>query len=118
MNRAYPLTERKSTVSLFGVLLVGNLLAWAWALWAFDGDTVLLGTGLLAYSFGLRHAVDADHIVAIDNATRKLMQERVKTASVGFYFSLGHSAVVDGDGLCSACCKHLTEGIRAVALDW
>ena len=55
---------------------------------------VLLGNGLLAYTFGLRHAVDADHIAAIDNVTRKLMQEGKRPIGVGLFFSLGHSAVV------------------------
>ncbi len=50
---------------------------------------LLLGTALLAYSFGLRHAVDA-HIAAIDNVTRKLMQEGKRPVAVGFMFSLGH----------------------------
>ncbi|MSP95136.1 MAG: HoxN/HupN/NixA family nickel/cobalt transporter [Alphaproteobacteria bacterium] len=61
---------------------------------AFHDSPVLLGTALLAYSFGLRHAVDADHIAAIDNVTRKLMQEGQRPASVGLFFSLGHSTVV------------------------
>ena len=52
---------------------------------------MLLGTALLAYSFGLRHAVDADHIAAIDNVTRKLMQEGKRPVSVGLFFALGHS---------------------------
>jgi high-affinity nickel-transport protein len=51
-------------------LLAFNGLAWAWALAAFHDHPVLLGTALLAYTFGLRHAVDADHIAAIDNVTR------------------------------------------------
>ena len=55
---------------------------------------VLLGTALLAYTFGLRHAVDADHIAAIDNVTRKLMQQGQRPVGVGFFFSLGHSAIV------------------------
>jgi high-affinity nickel-transport protein len=55
---------------------------------------VLLGTSFLAYSFGLRHAVDADHIAAIDNVTRKLMQEGKRPVTVGFMFSLGHSTIV------------------------
>ena len=55
---------------------------------------MLLGTAVLAYGFGLRHAVDADHIAAIDNVTRKLMQEGKRPVSVGFFFALGHSAVV------------------------
>ncbi|MGH9585850.1 MAG: HoxN/HupN/NixA family nickel/cobalt transporter [Acidobacteriaceae bacterium] len=71
-----------------------NLVAWGWALVAFHGYPVLLGTAFLAYSFGLRHAVDADHIAAIDNVTRKLMQEGKRPVAVGFMFSLGHSTVV------------------------
>ncbi|MGS0741678.1 HoxN/HupN/NixA family nickel/cobalt transporter [Glaciimonas sp. GG7] len=79
---------------IYGFLLVFNLLAWAWAIVAFSGHPVLLGTAFLAYSFGLRHAVDADHIAAIDNVTRKLMQEGQRPVAVGFFFSLGHSTVV------------------------
>jgi high-affinity nickel-transport protein len=60
-----------------------------------DGKTTFgLGTGLLAYTLGLRHAFDADHISAIDNTTRKLMAEGQRPLSVGFFFSLGHSSVV------------------------
>ncbi|CAA7600384.1 High-affinity nickel-transport protein [Acididesulfobacillus acetoxydans] len=54
----------------------------------------LLGMAVLSYSFGLRHAFDADHIAAIDNMTRKLIQEQKKTKGVGFFFSCGHSTVV------------------------
>lgn len=54
----------------------------------------LLGLGFLAYTLGLRHAFDADHIVAIDNTIRKLMQQNKNAVGVGFYFSLGHSTVV------------------------
>jgi high-affinity nickel-transport protein len=53
-----------------------------------------VGLGLTAYTLGLRHAFDADHIAAIDNTTRKLMAERKRPLSVGFWFSLGHSSVV------------------------
>jgi len=53
-----------------------------------------LGTGILAYTLGMRHAFDADHISAIDNTTRKLMAERKRPLSVGFFFSLGHSTIV------------------------
>ena len=60
----------------------------------FANIPLLLGTALLAYSFGLRHAVDADHIAAIDNVTRKLMQEGKRPVAVGLMFSLGHSTVV------------------------
>src|SRR5256886_15402426 len=55
---------------------------------------VMLGLGGLAYAFGLRHAFDADHISAIDNTKRKLLQEGKKPLGVGFFFSLGHSTVV------------------------
>jgi high-affinity nickel-transport protein len=75
-------------------LLTANVLAWIWALTAFRQYPVLLGTALLAYTFGLRHAVDADHIAAIDNVTRKLMQFGKWPVSVGLFFSLGHSTVV------------------------
>ena len=84
----------RSTITLFIGLITVNLLAWTWALFAFSDYPMLLGTAVLAYSFGLRHAVDADHIAAIDNATRKLIQEGQATQSVGLYFSLGHSSVV------------------------
>jgi nickel/cobalt transporter (NiCoT) family protein len=78
-------------------LLIGlNVGAWLWALIAFHHHAILLGTALLAYTFGLRHAVDADHIAAIDNATRKLMQEGKWPVAVGFFFSLGHSTIVFG----------------------
>ncbi|MHD0396814.1 HoxN/HupN/NixA family nickel/cobalt transporter [Staphylococcus simulans] len=55
---------------------------------------ILFGMGILAYTLGLRHAFDADHIAAIDNTVRKLMQEKKNPTGVGFYFSIGHSSVV------------------------
>jgi len=85
---------RGKLFGIYGVLIALNVGAWLWALVAFHAHPVLLGTALLAYSFGLRHAVDADHIAAIDNATRKLMQEQKRPVAVGFFFSLGHSSVV------------------------
>ncbi len=85
---------RGKTAALVTVLIVTNILAWIWALIAFRQFPVLLGTALLAYTFGLRHAFDADHIAAIDNVTRRLMQAGKRPISVGFFFSLGHSTVV------------------------
>jgi high-affinity nickel-transport protein len=85
---------RARVVAIYGILVVFNLGAWLWAGVAFHHYPVLLGTALLAYSFGLRHAVDADHIAAIDNVTRKLMQDGKRPVAVGFMFSLGHSTVV------------------------
>jgi high-affinity nickel-transport protein len=81
-------------IGLYTLLIAANLGGWAWALYTFREHPVLLGTALLAYSFGLRHAVDADHIAAIDNVTRKLMQEGKRPITVGFWFSIGHSTVV------------------------
>ena len=62
-----------------------------WTLYALRGRPVMLGTALLAYSFGLRRAVDADHIAAIDNVTRKLMQEGKRPITVGLWFAIGVS---------------------------
>jgi len=85
---------RGRIIGIYSLLIAANLGVWAWALYTFRDHPVLLGTALLAYSFGLRHAVDADHIAAIDNVTRKLMQEGKRPVSVGFWFSVGHSLVV------------------------
>ncbi len=89
-----PENIKGKVVAIYGVLAVFNVAAWAWAVFAFQHYPVLLGTAFLAYSFGLRHAVDADHIAAIDNVTRKLMQEGKRPVAVGFMFSLGHSTIV------------------------
>ena len=85
---------RSRIVGLYGFLLLANAGAWVWAIVAFRHYPLLLGTALLAYGLGLRHAIDADHIAAIDNVTRKLMQQGKRPAGVGFFFSLGHSTVV------------------------
>jgi high-affinity nickel-transport protein len=89
-----PDRTRARVVAIYAMLAAANLGAWAWALVAFRHYPVLLGTAFLAYSFGLRHAVDADHIAAIDNVTRKLMQEGKRPVAVGLMFSLGHSTIV------------------------
>ena len=85
---------RGRVIGIYAVLLVFNAAAWAWAFSAFHAYPLLLGTALLAYGFGLRHAIDADHIAAIDNVTRKLMHDGKKPLTVGLFFSLGHSTVV------------------------
>jgi len=84
----------RAVAPLAALLACANVGAWLWAFLAFRGYPVLLGTALLAYGLGLRHAVDADHIAAIDNVTRKLRQEGQRPLTVGFWFSLGHSTVV------------------------
>jgi nickel/cobalt transporter (NiCoT) family protein len=85
---------RSKVLGIYGVLVVFNGAAWLWAIVAFRHFPVLLGTAFLAYSLGLRHAVDADHIAAIDNVTRKFMHEGKRPVSVGLMFSLGHSTIV------------------------
>jgi high-affinity nickel-transport protein len=80
-----------------------------------DNPVFTVGVGLLAYSFGLRHAFDADHIAAVDNTTRKLMADNAATGSdrkplsVGFWFSLGHSTIVFGLAFL------LSVGVKALA---
>ena len=88
------MTVSGRALPLLAGLAAANLAAWAWAFAAFHAYPLLLGTALLAYGLGLRHAVDADHIAAIDNVTRKLMQEGRRPVAVGLFFSLGHSTVV------------------------
>jgi len=85
---------QRRLIAIYAVLIGGNVLVWLWAFVALSDRVVMLGTALLAYTFGLRHAVDADHIAAIDNVTRKLMQQGQRPVGVGFFFALGHSTVV------------------------
>jgi len=86
---------RRKIIGIYILLIAFNVIAWAVALLGFSVQyPALLGTALLAYTFGLRHSVDADHISAIDNVTRKLMQENKRPVAVGFFFSLGHSTIV------------------------
>lgn len=89
-----PVGLRGKTIGVLVVLAMINALAWIWAFVEFRNYPVLLGTASLAYTFGLRHGVDPDHIAAIDNVTRKLMQEGKRPIYVGFFFALGHSTVV------------------------
>lgn len=91
---------RRHLLATYCLLGAFNLLSWVWAAIAFREHPVLLGTALIAYGLGLRHAVDADHIAAIDNSTRKLMQEGQRPVAVGLFFSLGHSAIVLVASLC------------------
>ncbi len=86
------MTGRNST--LLAVLGLLNAGAWLTAAILFHDHPVQLGAAFLAYGFGLRHAVDADHIAAIDSVTRKLMQDGEQSADAGLFFSLGHSTIV------------------------
>lgn len=73
-----------------------HVAGWGGLLLYGQGRPALLALGALAYTFGLRHAFDVDHIAAIDNVTRKLLHEGERPMGVGFFFSLGHASVVFG----------------------
>ncbi|WP_414712454.1 HoxN/HupN/NixA family nickel/cobalt transporter [Sphingobium sp.] len=79
---------------LMGTLIAVNVAVWLWAIAQFHAQPLMLGTALLAWGLGLRHAVDADHIAAIDNVTRKLMQDGQRPITVGFWFAIGHSTII------------------------
>jgi high-affinity nickel-transport protein len=97
-------------VVVVGLHVVGFVLLIATVAPHARSGAFVLGTGLAAYTLGLRHAFDADHISAIDNTTRKLMTEGQRPVSVGFWFSLGHSTVV----FALACL--LSAGIRSLGV--
>jgi high-affinity nickel-transport protein len=107
-------TPRRTVTLLSAALIAANLAAWALAWSAFGGQPALLATALLAWVFGLRHAVDADHIAAIDNVVRKLMQHGARPISVGLWFSLGHSTIVV---LASAVMVWAAPGLQARLTD-
>jgi len=97
--RSWRMTSTRSVswrlTGLFGTVALLHVVGWGMMLLLVAPRyPVMLGLGGLAYAFGLRHAFDADHISAIDNTTRKLLQEGKKPLGVGFFFSLGHSTVV------------------------
>src|SRR5207248_3481004 len=77
-----------------GSVVFLHLAGWGLVLYYSGSHPVIAGLGTLAYTFGLRHAFDADHLAAIDNSTRKLLAEGQRPLGVGFFFSLGHSSVV------------------------
>jgi high-affinity nickel-transport protein len=107
--------EWRRMALMFGFILFlhisGALLMWKATTGNYelaDGTLFGWGTAVLAYTLGMRHAFDADHISAIDNTTRKLMSEGQRPLAVGFFFSLGHSSVV------AALAILLNFGIKAV----
>jgi nickel/cobalt transporter (NiCoT) family protein len=89
-----PQHARAKTAAQHVLLIAANIGAWLWTWCSFADRPALIGTSMLAYMFGLRHAFDADHIAAIDNVVRKLMQDGKRPLSAGFFFSFGHSTVV------------------------
>ena len=108
--------ERRSVVGMSIVVLLLHVVGWGLLVgvvapqeYQVAGQLFGVGLGVTAYTLGMRHAFDADHIAAIDNATRKLMSDGQRPMSVGFWFSLGHSSVV------FVMVMLLALGIRALA---
>jgi high-affinity nickel-transport protein len=85
---------RKRLLYIFALLTLFNGSVWLYALFTWHKFPLMLGLVTLAYGLGLRHAVDIDHIAAIDNTTRKLMQDGKRPVGVGFFFSMGHATIV------------------------
>ncbi len=89
-----PRPDKGRIIAIYVGLLIANAAAWLWAWRVCQDHPTLLGMAVLAYTLGLRHAVDADHIAAIDNVTRKFLQHGKEVSTIGLHFSLGHSTVV------------------------
>ncbi|WP_326951320.1 HoxN/HupN/NixA family nickel/cobalt transporter [Amycolatopsis sp. NBC_01307] len=117
IRRALSRRDRASIAGMAAVILALNLVGWgvlglvvAPRHYALGTSGVFgLGLGVTAFTLGMRHAFDADHIAAIDNTTRKLIADGKRPLSVGFWFSLGHSTVV------FLLCLLLSLGVRALA---
>jgi nickel/cobalt transporter (NiCoT) family protein len=86
--------ERRALLMMMAVVVGGLHIAGFAMLLGLSAPALTVGIGVTAYTLGLRHAFDADHIAAIDNTTRKLISEGKRPLSVGFWFSLGHSTIV------------------------
>jgi nickel/cobalt transporter (NiCoT) family protein len=89
-------SEKIRVVMIYGIILAVTAFGFFASFAIGRVAIVLAGLGLVSYILGLRHAVDADHIAAIDNTTRKLLQDKKRPLTVGTWFSLGHSTVVVG----------------------
>jgi high-affinity nickel-transport protein len=94
LRQSFDEGERRRLAAFFSGVGLLHVAGWGLLLFYGVGHPTILALGGLAYTFGLRHAFDADHISAIDNTTRKLLQDGRKPVGVGFFFSLGHSTVV------------------------
>ena len=88
--------EKIKLITMYALIAVATLLGFAASVIVGNLSVLLAGLGIVSYVLGLRHAVDADHIAAIDNTTRKLLQEKKRPFTVGMWFSLGHSTIVVG----------------------
>jgi nickel/cobalt transporter (NiCoT) family protein len=88
--------ERRGAALLYGAIILATAAGLALTFYIGRSFGIFIGLGILAYTLGLRHGVDADHICAIDNTTRKLIQQGKRPYTVGTWFSLGHSTIVMG----------------------
>jgi high-affinity nickel-transport protein len=104
--------DKRRLLGFSGAVFLINALGWGllWYSVAVDHSVLSVAIGLTAWTFGLRHAFDADHISAIDNVTRKLMAEGKRPMGVGFFFSLGHSTIVLGLGVAIAVAAKAVAG--------
>ena len=86
--------ERADLLAFAGVIVLLHVVGWGLVWLTAPHAPMVVGLAGLAYTFGLRHAFDADHIAAIDNTTRKFLQDGKRAMGTGFFFSLGHSTIV------------------------
>ncbi|MEO6908974.1 MAG: HoxN/HupN/NixA family nickel/cobalt transporter [Abditibacteriaceae bacterium] len=91
---SFTISEWKTLAGLYGFIAALHILGWGLFLYYSARYPALIGLGFVAYMFGLRHAFDADHIAAIDDTVRYMLQKGKKPLGVGFFFSLGHSTIV------------------------
>ena len=120
VRRALTPAEWWRLASMLAIIAALHAVGWftlvalvAPAQFSFGGKAFGVGIGLTAYTLGMRHAFDADHIAAIDNTTRKLMNDGQRPLAVGFFFSLGHSTVVFGLAvLLASGVKTIVGGVR------
>ena len=112
LTRSFDRAERRRLVALFGSVAALHFAGWGLLLAYGATHAGFIWLGGVAYMLGLRHAFDADHIAAIDNTTRKLLQSGKKPLGVGFFFSLGHSTVVFGVAVAlGLAVKWLVQGV-------
>ena len=88
--------EKRGATIIYAVIVAATVFGFVATFMIGRTWGIFIGLGVLAYTLGLRHGVDADHICAIDNTTRKLLQDGQKPYTVGTWFSLGHSTIVMG----------------------
>lgn len=114
---AFTVREWLRMAAMYGFIVILHVLGWGLFLHYSAQYPALVGLGLAAYLFGLRHAFDADHIAAVDDTVRYLLKQGSKPLAVGFFFSLGHSTVVFalaiGIALAAATLKEALPGLQA-----